>query len=88
MPDRRAFLKTVACASAAGFALGPYSYSLAQPARRQISIGGKRIKVVDIHAHCGIGGTRPMQIWRGALPAPRTRDLPNGARITLIASWL
>ena len=54
MPDRRAFLRTVAYASAAGFALGPYSYAVAQPARRQISIGGKRIKVVDIHAHCGI----------------------------------
>jgi aminocarboxymuconate-semialdehyde decarboxylase len=54
MPDRRTFLKTVAFAGAAGFALGPYSYSVAQPVRRKISIGGKRVKVVDIHAHCGI----------------------------------
>lgn len=54
MPDRRAFLKTVAYASAAGFALSACSHSIAQPARRRISIAGQQVKVVDIHAHCGI----------------------------------
>ena len=54
MPDRRTFLKTVAYAGAAGLALGPYSVSATQPARRMISIGGRRVQVVDIHAHCGI----------------------------------
>ena len=54
MPDRRTFLKTVAYAGAAGFVLGPYSNSVAKAVRREISIGGHRVKVVDIHAHCGI----------------------------------
>ena len=54
MSDRRTFLKSVAYAGAASFFLGPYSASVSQPNRRTISIGGHRIKVVDIHAHCGI----------------------------------
>jgi aminocarboxymuconate-semialdehyde decarboxylase len=54
MPDRRTFLKTVASAGAAGFVLGPYPGFASQPVRRKISIGGHRVKVVDIHAHCGI----------------------------------
>lgn len=54
MPDRRTFLKNVAYAGAAGLVLGPYAGYAAQPARREISVGGRRVKVVDIHAHCGI----------------------------------
>jgi len=54
MPDRRDFLKTVAYAGAMGLVLGPYANSVAQAVRREISIGGRRVKVVDIHAHCGI----------------------------------
>jgi aminocarboxymuconate-semialdehyde decarboxylase len=54
MPDRRSFLKTAAYASAAAIALGACSYTAAKPDRRRISIGGQRVKVVDIHAHCGI----------------------------------
>lgn len=52
MPDRRTFLKTVAGAATAGLILGPSA--AAQPVRRTISIGGRPVKVVDIHAHCGI----------------------------------
>lgn len=52
MTDRRSFLKTLACASAGSLVLGPYA--AASPARRRISIGGRPVKVVDIHAHCGI----------------------------------
>lgn len=33
---------------------------LAQSARREIRINGKRIKVVDIHAHCGIPAVEPV----------------------------
>ena len=54
MPDRRAFLKSLAYAGAAGMVLGSMACSAAQPVRRTISIGGQRVKVVDIHAHCGI----------------------------------
>lgn len=54
MPDRRAFLKTLGYAGAAGFALGACSTTAAVPERRTITIGGQRVKVIDIHAHCGI----------------------------------
>jgi len=54
MPDRRAFLKTLGYAGAAGFALGACSLTAALPERRTISVGGQRVKVIDIHAHCGI----------------------------------
>jgi aminocarboxymuconate-semialdehyde decarboxylase len=54
MLHRRAFLKTIAYAGAAGIALGACPHTVAKHARRMISIGGQRVKVVDIHAHCGI----------------------------------
>jgi len=56
MQNRREFVKTVASATA-GLALGGRGLAEAgflqapAPARRQLSIGGKRVKVVDVHAH-------------------------------------
>lgn len=54
MPNRRQFVKTVAGATA-GLA-GAYTLgrgrAFAQQARRQVMIGGKRIRVVDVHNHC------------------------------------
>jgi len=59
MPNRRDFFRTVAGATAGAFVLGGgltgAARLLAQaPAggRRQISIGGRRVRVIDIHAHC------------------------------------
>lgn len=55
MPGRRAFFRTVGGAIAGACALGmPATRAQAPPpaARRQISIGGKRIRVVDVHCHC------------------------------------
>jgi aminocarboxymuconate-semialdehyde decarboxylase len=54
MSDRRKFLKTMAYASAGGIVLGRLPVSVAQAARREISIAGRRMKVVDMHAHCEI----------------------------------
>jgi aminocarboxymuconate-semialdehyde decarboxylase len=48
MPNRRDFLKTVAGA-AAGLAVGGDSF--AQGARRRAMIAGRRVTVVDVHAH-------------------------------------
>src|SRR5215813_9505254 len=48
MPNRRDFLKTVAGA-AAGLAVG--SDSFAQGTRRRATIAGRRVTVVDVHAH-------------------------------------
>lgn len=53
MTNRRNFLKTVAYATAGTFVMGRSVDAAAQAARREISVGGRRVKVVDIHAHCG-----------------------------------
>jgi aminocarboxymuconate-semialdehyde decarboxylase len=49
MPTRREFLKDVA-SGAAGFVLVP---QVGAPGRRrEVSVGGRRVKVVDVHGHC------------------------------------
>ena len=61
MPNRRHFVKTAVGAAAGTFVLGRglsgAAVLLQAPAagtRRQVSIGGKRIKVIDVHGHCAI----------------------------------
>lgn len=56
MSRRRDFCTTVAGATAGAFVMGRVSLlaSHARPARRQVSIGGRRIRVVDVHAHCTV----------------------------------
>jgi len=49
-PDRRDFLRLLT----AGMALAPPLALRAQAPRRQVTIGGRRIRVIDIHAHCVI----------------------------------
>ena len=49
MATRREFLKDVA-SGAAAFVLVPQTGGPIQ--RRQVSVGGRRIKVVDVHGHC------------------------------------
>jgi aminocarboxymuconate-semialdehyde decarboxylase len=83
MHNRRHFLSSVA-AGAAGLLVsgGPIA---AQRSRRQVTIGGRRIKVVDIHAHCVIpveevvAGT-PLAGSGGAV----ARDLLGPQRIQLM----
>ena len=52
MTNRRAFCRTVAGAAGA-LVLAPF-HARAQEARRQVTIGGRRVKVIDIHCHCVI----------------------------------
>jgi aminocarboxymuconate-semialdehyde decarboxylase len=58
MHNRREFLKSIAVVAAGAGVAGPFPYDvLAQGTaggRRQISIGGKRIRVIDAHAHLSI----------------------------------
>jgi aminocarboxymuconate-semialdehyde decarboxylase len=56
MTSRRRFLCAVAGAAATAYPLGGLAtgQAPAAPVRRQVSIGGKRIKVIDVHAHCVI----------------------------------
>ena len=55
MPNRREFFRTVAGAAAGTFVLGRELLTAqAPPARRQVMIAGKRIRVIDVHCHCVI----------------------------------
>src|SRR5882672_4010959 len=68
MRNRREFIKTVAGAAGA-LAMGSelVSFAAAQapaapPVSRlgKIMVGGKRVKVLDVHCHWNIGGTPPL----------------------------
>jgi len=56
--NRRSFLLGVAAAAASagyvtdGFRFGTARAAQAQGGRKIVTVGGKRVKVVDIHAHC------------------------------------
>ncbi|HET8697871.1 MAG TPA: amidohydrolase family protein [Gammaproteobacteria bacterium] len=52
MASRREFLLAAGAAVAGGFALSAAPRALAQNGRKEIRVGRKRVKVVDIHAHC------------------------------------
>ena len=57
MPNRRDFLRTVAAGAAAPYVMGRgigalAAASQAPPARRQVMVGGRRVRVIDVHAHC------------------------------------
>jgi len=67
MPDRRGFLRQVAGATAGLFASSVGLADVAARAgqigappgkRREVSIGGRRIKTVDVHAHCFVA-----EVW-------------------------
>ena len=49
MPSRREFLKGVASGTA-GLVLLPQAGAPVR--RREVSVGGRRVKVVDVHGHC------------------------------------
>lgn len=53
MPDRREFMNAAARAAAGAFLVGrqPMVLQNAPVRRREVSIGSRRIKVIDIHAH-------------------------------------
>jgi aminocarboxymuconate-semialdehyde decarboxylase len=64
MLDRRVFLTTVArhAAGAAAWVVGGSRLPLtAQTARRRVAIGGRPVRVIDIHAHCVIPVTDIVQ---------------------------
>ena len=53
MRNRRDFIKLGAGAAAGAFVAGQAGALFGQtPTRRQVSIGGRRVRVIDIHAHC------------------------------------
>ena len=54
MATRRHFFKSIAGAAAGAYALGRGDAAVAQQQRRQVSVGGKRVRVIDIHAHATV----------------------------------
>jgi aminocarboxymuconate-semialdehyde decarboxylase len=53
MTSRRDFVKAVTSAAAAAF-IAQTPTLWAQQQRREVSLGGRRIRVVDVHAHCTV----------------------------------
>src|SRR4051812_19178554 len=60
MPNRREFVRGIAAAAAASWMTGAGNLAAAAPQaagaprRRQITIGGRRVRTIDIHAHITI----------------------------------
>jgi aminocarboxymuconate-semialdehyde decarboxylase len=58
VPNRRDFLRTVAAGSVGAYVTGRGGSGastgalLAQAARRQVTVAGRRVRVIDVHAHC------------------------------------
>jgi len=68
MPNRRHFFKTLAGAAAGMYVMGGGGAATrlqAQAARRRVILGGRRVRVVDIHQH-----------WDMPLPAELVRGTP------------
>jgi aminocarboxymuconate-semialdehyde decarboxylase len=87
MRNRRDFLKTVAGVTTGAllagksFAASPLQGAMAAAAggRRQVSIGGRRVKVVDIHAHCVI--PEVAELVKGTSFEPRAGGRARGPNI-------
>jgi len=47
-------LTFMGCSLLAAAAMAPAGHARAQARRREVAINGKRVKTVDIHAHCGV----------------------------------
>lgn len=67
---RRDFFKSVAGATASMYAMAHRGNAAAQaPPRRQAMIGDRRVRVIDVHAHCNmplgdvVTGTRLAPRW-------------------------
>jgi aminocarboxymuconate-semialdehyde decarboxylase len=68
MPNRRHFLRTVAQATAGAYIAGggfTAAAMQAPPARRQLNIGGRRVRVIDVHNH-----------WDMPIPAEIVKGTP------------
>ena len=54
MPNRRQFLSSAAAVAAGIYGMRNSVAAQAPAGRRQVSIGGRRVRVIDVHAHCDI----------------------------------
>src|ERR1700676_4221221 len=82
MRNRRDFLKSVAGATAGALVTGGtfteaplQSSQAADGKRREVSVGGKRVKVVDMHAHCVVP-----EVWEVVKDTSLASSAGNRAR--------
>ena len=83
MPNRREFLRNVAGASAGVLFLGhgldnaaePSSQAGAVPKRREVMVGKRRVKTVDVHAHVAV--PEVTDLLKGTPLERRTGNLPG-----------
>lgn len=87
MPSRRRFLRHLTCAglACAGASLGISHVSDAQPRRREVRVGGRRIKTIDAHAHTFIPATvdavRGTELEKGAAASAAGNLVMNRERL-------
>ena len=84
-PNRREFVTRAAGAAAAVF-LGRRGLAVggdrspqaggAAPGRREISVGGRRVKTVDLHCHCAV--PEVMEVVKGSKLADTVKGLVSG----------
>jgi len=80
MPNRRDFVKKAASATAGVlFGGGPLDAAIRSlqtgtaPKRRMVSVGGRRVRTVDVHAHCAI--PEVLEVVKGSKMAPVVEGL-------------
>src|SRR5262245_31979949 len=58
MSDRREFMKEAGALAGVAFVgcglIGAAQAQTAKPLRREVLVSGKRVKTIDVHAHCAI----------------------------------
>ena len=78
MPTRREFLKDVASGTA-GLVLVPQAGGPVR--RREVSVGGRRVKVVDVHGHCLVPEVQ--EVVKDAALAGTFKNLLGGGNLVL-----
>jgi aminocarboxymuconate-semialdehyde decarboxylase len=83
MPNRRDFCRDVAATTAGIFVLGDLGHAArplqsggAAAKRRELSIGGRRVRTVDLHAHCVVAEV--MDVLKDSNLAPVLKNQLNG----------
>ena len=58
MVNRRTFCRQAAATIAGALAAGRGAAAMqaASPQRREVMVGGRRVKTIDVHAHCVVPG--------------------------------
>ena len=82
MSTRRRFLKTVAGAAAGMYVAGRELGAQTPPARRQLTIGGRRVRVIDVHNHWDM--PIPMEIVKGTPFVERAKGPGLDERVAIL----